>query len=85
MDCVVVTVNSQAYWKEIKRNIFKHRKQKHQDADEVGLKMSTIMDSVVLPVKERAQFLEMRVAVFVVINVFFFSCPTGYGVSVCTS
>ena len=38
MDCVVVTVNSQAYWKEIKRNIFKHRKQKHQDADEVGLK-----------------------------------------------
>ena len=47
--------------------------------------MSTIMDSVVLPVKERAQFLEMRVAVFVVINVFFFSCPTGYGVSVCTS
>ncbi|KAG0625352.1 hypothetical protein M758_2G047800 [Ceratodon purpureus] len=29
-----VTVNGQAIWKEIKRNIFKHRKQKHQDADE---------------------------------------------------
>lgn len=29
--------NGQAVWTLIKRNIFKHRNQKHQDADEVVL------------------------------------------------
>lgn len=37
MDCLAMTENGQAVWTLIKRNIFKHRSQKHQDADEVGL------------------------------------------------
>lgn len=52
MNCAAVTLNGQAIWKAIKRNIFKHRKQKHQDADEVGLNMLTFIESVVLPVNE---------------------------------
>ena len=56
MNCVAVTVNGRAIWKEIKRNIFKHRKQKHQDADEVGLNLSTLIEAIVLPLTERVKF-----------------------------
>lgn len=44
IDYSAVTDNGQAVWTLIKRNIFKHRSQKHQDADEVGLNKHTFTE-----------------------------------------
>lgn len=38
-DYGTVTENGQSVWTLIRRNIFKHRSQKHQDVDEVGVNL----------------------------------------------